>query len=527
MEKVAVYCRLSDEDRDKKYKFDDSESIQNQKNMLTKYAIEQGWSIYNIYSDDDYSGLDANRPEFNKMIQDAEDGKFNIILSKSQSRFTRDMELVEKYLHNKFLQWNIRFVSLNDFVDTYQKGGKKARQINGLVNEWYCEDISEAIRSTFRSKIEDGKFIGSFATYGYIKDPKDKNRIVVDDMAAENVRLIFQLYMEGNGTQHIAFILNERGIPCPTKYKQMQGLNYVNAGQKDKFGLWNKTTVKRILRNQMYIGNMVQGKVKKASYKSNKKINIDKEDWVIVEGTHEAIIDKSTFDAVQKRIKANTRSSGTGQAHIFATKVRCMDCGSTMSKTSNNPKNGNRVSYLRCQLYAKTGKKSKLCSGHMIRFDELEKIVSDKMKEHFQLIDNQFVSSKLQQQLETSNRISILKKELDKNNSLIEEKSIIIKSLYVDKVKGIIDDVQFSEMNLLFAKEKESLIRRQEEINRTIEEMQSRINDVDRYVAVVNKYKNIEKLNHAIVNKFIDYIEIGEKNKDKERVIKIKWLFWF
>jgi site-specific DNA recombinase len=171
MNKAAIYCRLSSEDKEKISDFSDSESIQNQKNLLMKYAIEKGWDIYKIYSDDDYSGLDKDRPEFNQMLKEAEEGKFNIILCKHQSRFTRDMELVEKYLHNKFIEWGIRFFTVVDAVDTSDKHNKKSRQINGLINEWYCEDVSESIRAVLRLKQQQGKFIGSFATYGYDKDP--------------------------------------------------------------------------------------------------------------------------------------------------------------------------------------------------------------------------------------------------------------------------------------------------------------------------------------------------------------------
>ena len=169
MIKVAIYCRLSDEDKDKVISTKDSESIKNQKNILIKYAAQQGWSIYKIYSDDDFSGLDNQRPAWNEMIKDAKERKFNIILCKSQSRFTRDMEVVEKYLHNKFIEWGIRFIGLTDNSDTLNKGNKKQRQINGLVNEWYCEDVSENIKSVFDMKRKEGKFIGSFACYGYKK----------------------------------------------------------------------------------------------------------------------------------------------------------------------------------------------------------------------------------------------------------------------------------------------------------------------------------------------------------------------
>lgn len=246
---AAIYCRLSDEDRNKVNKLEESESIQNQKKILLEYAMKNKWDVYRIYCDDDYSGLDSERPEFNRLISDAKAGKFNIILCKSQSRFTRDMEMVEKYLHNKFIEWGIRFIGVTDNADTLEKGNKKSRQINGLVNEWYCEDISENIKAVFDVKRKKGEFIGSFAPYGYKKDPSDKNKLMIDQEAAQVVKGIFKMYLEGYGAQQIAFMLNQKGIPNPTKYKELNGSNYINPFKTDNYGLWNKTTVKRILKN--------------------------------------------------------------------------------------------------------------------------------------------------------------------------------------------------------------------------------------------------------------------------------------
>lgn len=218
--KVAIYCRLSREDDDKVHENDESESIQNQKSMLINYAVERSWDIYKIYCDEDYSGIDSERPEFNELLQDAEKHKFDIVLCKTQSRFTRDMEIVEKYLHNKFTLWDIRFVSLVDHVDTEDKGNKKSRQINGLVNEWYLEDLSENIKKTFDNKRKQGLHIGSFVCYGYKRNPENKNKILIDDDAAEIIKLIFNLYEQGNGIVKICEILNQKQILTPTKYKQ-------------------------------------------------------------------------------------------------------------------------------------------------------------------------------------------------------------------------------------------------------------------------------------------------------------------
>ena len=224
--KAAIYCRLSEEDRNKQCATDDSNSIQNQKAMLLQYAAEMGWEIYRIYSDDDYTGSDRRRPEFVRLLTDAEQRKFDIVLCKTQSRFTRELELVEKYIHGLFPIWGIRFVSIVDNADTANKGNKKSRQINGLVNEWYLEDMSENIRSVLTNRRENGFHIGAFALYGYKKDPEQKGHLIIDEEAAAVVREVFTLFASGMGKTAIARLLNDRGIPNPTEYKRLHGLRY-------------------------------------------------------------------------------------------------------------------------------------------------------------------------------------------------------------------------------------------------------------------------------------------------------------
>lgn len=257
----AIYVRLSKEDEEKQ---GESESIQNQKSLLTHYAADHGWDVYAVYCDEDYSGADRLRPDFNRMIDAARQKKFQIVLCKTQSRFTRDMELVEKYIHGLFLVWGIRFVAVADHVDTEIRGNKKARQINGLINEWYLEDLSESIRVVFDLKRKEGKYIGGCPLYGYQKDPSDKNKIIIDPEAARVVRQIFQWSLEGVGKQRIAALLNNSGAMSPAQYKKERGQNAKCCEKKD-FSLWNKTTVWRILRNEMYTGVMVQGRTKRSA----------------------------------------------------------------------------------------------------------------------------------------------------------------------------------------------------------------------------------------------------------------------
>ena len=198
IEKVGVYCRLSDEDRNKINRTDDSDSIINQRSMCLKYANQNGWDVVDIYSDDDFSGAGTYRPDFERLMKDCESGKINLVLCKSQSRFSRDMGVIEYYLHNKFIEWSVRFVSIIDNADTNVESNKKSRQINGLINEWYLDDLSKNIRKSLKNKREDGLFMGSFASYGYNRS-EDGHKLVVDPVAAEVVKKIFQMYADGYG----------------------------------------------------------------------------------------------------------------------------------------------------------------------------------------------------------------------------------------------------------------------------------------------------------------------------------------
>ena len=521
----AIYCRLSKEDDDRQT---ESESIQNQKSLLVKYAMEKGWDIYKIYSDEDYSGIDRCRPEFNTMISDASEKKFDIVLCKTQSRFTRDMEIVEKYIHNQFLLWGIRFVTAVDNVDTDVKGNKKSRQINGLINEWYLEDLSENIRAVFDHKRRNGQYIGGFPVYGYQKDPNDKNRLIVDEYAADIVRQIFVMYLKGDGKQHIAYLLNQQQVPNPTKYKQQKGLNYINAHAVNDYGLWNRNSVGRILKNEMYLGNMVQGRRKKISYKSKQLTNVPEEDWVRVKGTHEAIIGSETFLMVQQLMKTRTRSDGTGETHILSGKVRCADCGSVLCKTSHTYK-GERRSYLRCKLYA-TGKSQNLCSKHSVRLDKLTEVVEEKIrkyiKQHYEIGD----VSRFESENQSEKKQAKLEKEIQSLNSQIERRSLALQNLYLDKVSGVIDEMQFSEMNESFLAEKKNLLQRLEKANAEIATLDG---SKPANAGVIEKIKALlgcKPMSRNLITLMVDTIEVGEKLPTGEMLpkwkqeIKINWL---
>ena len=276
--RVGIYLRLSNEDRDKVNKDDDSESIKNQRNMLAQYINKHPeFALIDEYCDEDLSGAGTYRPEFERLIRDCENRKLDIVLCKSQSRFSRDMEIVEKYINNKFKEWNIRFIGLSDNADTEVLGNKKSRQINGLVNEWYLEDVSDNIRSAFNSKMKQGEFISPFAPFGYEVSPDDNNKLIVDPIASEIVKNIYDLYLKGLGFTSIAKYLNRKQIPCRSLYKYRKGikLNIISNRPREEIK-WSTNAIKTILTNEIYLGHLIQGKRTTVSYKNHKIRNKDK-----------------------------------------------------------------------------------------------------------------------------------------------------------------------------------------------------------------------------------------------------------
>lgn len=514
----AIYARLSREDEDKRQP--ESESIQNQKSLLVNYAVERGWEIYQIYCDEDYSGADALRPDFNRMLRAAKENKFQIVLCKSQSRFTRDMELVEKYIHGLFPIWGIRFIAVADNADTEIRGNKKARQINGLVNEWYLEDLSENIRMVFDMKRREGQYIGGSPVYGYKKHPTDKNKLVIDPEAAEVVRQIFRWSLEGHGKQKIAHMLNDLGIVNPTRYKLEHGRTYRGCGKRDN-ALWNKNTVWRILRNEMYAGVMVQGKTRKASYKSKTMLAVPKEQWFRVEGTHEAIIGRDVFDAVQQGLDLRSRSDGTGEVHVLAGLVYCMDCGSGMSRAGGTRPNGKRVSYLRCRLYANSGKE-KMCTRHGIRLDSLIDLVKERVRYYVQTC---FDVEGLELSPQKNTRREALEREQKSLTAQMEKHGLAFKNLYLDKVSGSISEGQFAELNQAFLEERSRLEWRLEQVKEELRG-QERPKERAELLARARELLKLETLPRELAVLLIEKIEVGERDPETGRQeVRITWRF--
>ena len=525
MLRVGIYERLSDEDKDKVNKDDNSESIKNQRNLLLEEINRRpDFVLIDEYCDEDLSGAGTYRPEFERLIKDCEQGKIDVVLCKSQSRFSRDMEIIEKYLHNKFIEWNVRFISLADNADTNNVGNKKSRQINGLVNEWYLEDVSNNIRSAFKAKMKQGEFISPFAAFGYEISKENNNKLVVDNIASDIVKQIFNLYLEGLGYTAIAKYLNSKNIPSPSLYKYYKGIKLnVNSNRPRENIKWSSNAIKTILTNELYLGHLIQGKRTTISYKNHKIRKKDQKEWIRKEDTHEAIIDEDIFNKVQIAIKERTKpQKGNGIVHIFSGKVFCLECGYYMRK-----KNSKEHEYLICSEnrdgYCDCANKTS------IRYDVLESIVLKAINKKINMFyDIQKLSCLSKQKKENScnKKISVLKSQEECIKKQIAKTKNYLKNLYEDKVNGIINNVQFRELVKDYNKNKDLYDRELKSINKEIKFFKEKEEGMKDSTKIFRKYQKLDLLNRMIIEEFINKIYVGKVNKDNNsRDIKILWNF--
>ncbi len=521
MPKVAIYCRLSIEDRDK-LKNDDSQSIQNQKSMLRDYCKERDWEIYDIYCDDGYSGIDRSRPEFNRLLRDCEAGHIDIVLCKDQSRFSRDTVVIEQFINDKFLEWGIRFIGVADNADSESESYSTMRLFTSAYNEMYVKDISSKIRRTLAYKREQGQFIGSFAPYGYQIDPDDKHHLIVDEETAPAVRLIFNMYVSGEGYRRIVQRLNDEGIVSPSEYKRQKGSKYVNinADSSHSGGLWTQSTVARILANEMYTGTLVQGKSHHISYKNKKRKKVEQADWVRIPNAHEPIIDSDTWSRTQERLNSHARVGKRSQElSPLSGKVRCAVCGRPMKRNVYYNK-AKTIKYygLQCATY-KTGamncpNKSSI-SGLVLEKHILEEL--NTIVERYCQADEIVFSNMYSQQLQ----------ELEKNLERLNEKHTSAEkrlvAMYKDKLDGIISGEEYSLFRQSLSEEKEDILNRIDEVIEQIKDCRRRMENAESRKALIEKYTHFDKLDRAVADEFIDYIEIGTTDENGEREIHIHW----
>ncbi|MEA4954442.1 MAG: recombinase family protein [Pseudoflavonifractor sp.] len=362
---AALYCRLSREDGDRP----ESDSIGNQRKLLTEYVqAHPEFVACDCYIDDGFTGTNFDRPAFQQMLRDIEDGRINCVLVKDLSRFGRDYIDAGSYLERWFPAHETRFIAVTDHIDSSRGAYDMMMPLKNLFNAQYARDISQKVKSSIQAKQKRGEFIGAFACYGYQKDPENRSRLVIDPVAAKVVQRIFRLFESGAGKLRIARALNAEGIPCPSVYKRLMGDRYHNGSRLDGTTYWTYSTIHRILKNETYLGNLEQGRSIRTQLHGAARQK-DRSEWIIVEGTHEAIISREQWERVQALLHRSARepdfSSGVSP---FAGYLKCGDCGRSMSKTTW----GEKIFYI-CGSYKRYG--TDICSRHCISGEVLERIL--------------------------------------------------------------------------------------------------------------------------------------------------------
>lgn len=521
MPKVGIYCRLSIEDKGKAVS-DDSASIQNQKAMLRDYCLERGWEIYDNYVDDGFSGIDRTRPAFCRLLRDCEQGKIDIVLCKDQSRFSRDTVVIEQYLNDRFLEWGIRFIGVADNADTDNESYGTMRLFTSAYNEMYVKDISAKIRRTLSYKREQGQFIGSFAPYGYMIDPADKHRLIIDPETAPVVRQIFALYLGGSGYRHIVQTLNAQGILSPSEYKRQHGSKYTNcnADRSNSRGKWTQSTIAGILANEMYTGTLVQGKSHHISYKNKRRKKVSPDDWIRVPNAHEAIVDAETWARTQERLQSNTRVGKRSQElSPLSGKVRCAVCGRPMKRNVYyNKARTIRYYGLQCATY-KTGAmdcpNTKTISGKVLEqtiLDELNRIIAE-----YCASDEIRFTDLYAEQLTAQERS--LRKLTDSRETA--QKRLL--AVYKDKLDGSISASEYQLFHDSLESEAAEIEARIETVRAQIAETRRHMQQAEGRQALIRQYTHFDTLDRTVADEFIDSIEIGMTDESGAREIHIRW----
>ena len=499
-ENIAVmYLRLSKEDGEKV----ESNSISNQREIINSYVKRNQITMVKEYVDDGYSGANFDRPNFKEMIKDAYDKQFDTIIVKDLSRFGRDYIEAGKYIQRIFPENGIRFISVNDNYDSKVADMNDTHlilPIKNFINDSYCRDISNKVKSSQKIKREKGDFISAFAPYGYKKSDENKNKLVVDEQAAPNIKNIFDMKLLGYSSKAIADELNHLGVLTPRKYKESQGFK-CNGFQNIKGGNWTAKAVNRIIENEVYIGNTLQGKSITLNYKNKKQIEKEKEEWIRVEDTHEAIISKEIFAIANTMLKRDLNNSrGKDKIDIFTGMLFCKECGSSLIRRTVKYKEREEVFYI-CSKY----NKEKSCSRHSIKEETLIKAVSKIIKTYIEF--NEKLYSKVQlidiNRNLKDNQIPILKRE----KAMTEE---LLSSLYLDLKEDVISKEEYQ----LFRKNyMEKLTKLDESIQyrlRKQEDTKDKIDENKSWIIDINRYKNLSEIDRLSVVMLIDKIYISE-----------------
>ena len=506
---AALYIRLSKEDENE----GPSESVTNQKSLLDEFVKNNRLSVYDVYIDDGYSGTNFDRPDFQRMIGDIEAGKVNMVITKDLSRLGRDYIMTGHYMERYFPEKRVRYISLLDGIDTgVESTANDITPFRAIMNDMYAKDISRKIKSVKQDKQRKGQFIGGKPVYGYKMHPTEKNKIVVDEEAAVVVRRIFAMALDGISCRKIAAKLNEEGVPTPAAYA---GLTVPNPGPYT--GLWSSERISEMLQNETYIGNMVQGRTVKISYKSRKYLKQDRENWVVVEGTHEPLVDNETFQKV--RMLVNSRRHTRSRTYDFLLKglIFCHECGYPLAVLNRKNAAGEDVLYFVCRTYQRFTKAG-VCTCHSIK----EKTVTDAIIAKVREVCEAFLNPRellpmAQEAVEQAQKENAPENEMQAIQNKIDSLTANLDKMYMDRLSGLLAETDFERIYQRVKMERAAL---EDKLEALEAQKECPVSTEDRARALVQKYMDSAFTSRELLVSLIQRVELTE---EKQIIIKFRF----
>ena len=506
---AALYIRLSKEDESE----GPSQSVQNQESLLREFVQQHRLSVYDTYIDDGWSGTNFDRPAFQRMIADIEAKKVNMVITKDLSRLGRDYILTGHYMERYFPEHRVRYISLLDGIDTgVDSTANDITPFRAIMNDMYAKDISKKIKSVKRDKQRKGQFIGGKPVYGYKMHPTEKNKIVIDEEVAPIVRRIFALALSGMSCRNIATLLNQEGVPTPATYA-----NLPVARPGPYTGLWSSERISDMLQNETYIGNMVQGRSVKISYKSKKCLKQDPANWVVVEGTHEPLVDRETFQKV--RMLVNSRKHTRSRIYDFLLKglIFCHECGYPLAVLNRKNAKGEDVLYFVCRTYQRFTKAG-VCTCHSIKEKTVTDAVIAKVREVCQAYLNPDELLPLAQEaVENAGKQSSLESELQALQSKIDSLTANLDRMYTDRLSGLLPEADFQRIFGRIKLEREQLEEKRQELELR---QKSPVRSEDRARELVQRFIETAGESRELLVSLIERVELTE---DKEIIIKFRF----
>lgn len=513
---TGLYIRLSKEDDN--IAEGESESVNNQKNLLINYANSQDYKIYDTYVDDGYTGTNFNRPAFQRMLEDIKSGKINMVITKDLSRLSRDYIGTGEYVEKWFPAHDVRYIALTDNIDTFiDSSNNDIAPFKAILNDMYAKDLSKKIRTALHTMQQDGKWVGGCTPYGYITDPNNKNKLIVHELEGIVIKRIFNLINEGKKINEIKNLLNEENVPT---FAVSRGRNFKRSGNAgDIYGLWCNTTIKKILQNRLYTGDMIQNRRSRVSYKYRKIISNASDKWIIVENTHEALIEREVFDKIQKLLPKNQQRQDKKEIFLLDGLLKCYECGSSLGIRARDTKRKNK-SYTVCNKYRRYKKENNLCTSHGNDYDKLEKIVVEHIKTLIKSFDIDCIEDKLKERTSKKNPFGDIDKKIQKFQYEVGKCNSNLEKIYFDKIEGKIEEGFF---NQVYNKIKNDILlyeKKIEDLNIYKEEIKENASKSKDLKIIINEFLSLESPTRELMIKLINRIDVHE-----DKIIDIHFNF--